>query len=121
MSIGCLPIPTMGFRPMGDVGNFGKMWWMKFTAMVFGVALLLVAAFPPTDWVTPATEGMQIGDTRTAGNPERRARHGFTFIANVGGPVQIRTTQWFAQIGVLLALGSLAMWVASRSKGDNVS
>jgi hypothetical protein len=63
--------------------------------------LALALAFPPCDRVLPATNGARYGELQTAGNPEERFDRGFVFIASVGGPVQIRFSQWLFVMTVL--------------------
>jgi hypothetical protein len=81
-------------------------------------ALLVLAAavlFPPADFVRPATEGRRIGDLTFAGLPEIRRNEGFTFISKIGGPIQIRFTQWFVQIGAVVAISGVVI-LSSKKK-----
>jgi hypothetical protein len=101
---------------MVGAGKTGRLSRMKFTGVVVGIVLVLIVCFPPVDYVTPATRGYQVGDTTTAGQPERRINRGFVFIGNVGGPVQIRYGQWFVQLGMTVIVGAGSIWIASRPK-----
>lgn len=80
------------------------------------VALFLVAAlFPPADRVSPATQGMQMGEgVRTPDTPERRYGQGFSFISEIGGDTQIRFAQWMTEFAVIAVCALL--WKSAAPK-----
>ena len=82
------------------------------TLLVFSAAVL----FPPADLVRPATQGHRIGDSTIPGTPELRRNKGFTFIAAVGGPVQIRFAQWLVQIGAVALVGGFVVVSTAKPK-----
>ena len=71
--------------------------------------LLLIVLFPPADRVAPGKAPMILGDMTTSGIPEFRYNVGFTFLPEIGGPVQIRFIQWFVQMGVVVIIGGAAL------------
>lgn len=77
------------------------------------LALLALAfAFPPADYVTPATRDTILGDRTIPGDNERRSSAGFVFFGEIGGRIQIRWGQWFVLMG---ACGGVAYFLSGRN------
>ncbi len=85
---------------------------MKIFAVI--AVLLLVALFPPVDWVLPGVPSQQIGELTTGATLESTKNAGFLFIGKLEPEQRIRMGQWLTQLAVVAAAGALVL-VSSRN------
>lgn len=81
------------------------------------VALVVVAAVPPVDVVTPPREALiHMGTILRAAEPEVVRNGGFKFIGSLEFNEVIRMSQWIVELGVVAVLGVLLLVATDRRR-----
>jgi hypothetical protein len=84
------------------------------TVKIWIIALIIAAAFPPIDEITPGMPAVSSnsrlgGYTQRGAIPEKRENAGFEFILSIGRSKEIRYPQWIIQISVVLIIGGVLL------------